>query len=219
MISTLKAVNLMDIYELKKEQVKLASKVIVQDRSIKLKSIAGTYCLPVGDKLLGCVVVLSFPDLELLEKKTFLLDNPLPYKTGFLAYREMPAIIDAFNQLEEEPDIILVNAPGILHLRKVGMASHLGLALNKPTIGVTTNHLIGKIEKGKIMMDGEILGFEVRTRDHSNPVYVSPGHMVSLGSSLSIVQKAIKHPHKMPEPLHLAQRIAKKKAKVSNVTK
>jgi len=137
----------------------------------------------------------------------------LPYRPGFQAYREMPAMIEAFNSLEQEPDLILVSGTGVAHPRKLGIASHLGLALNKPTIGVTQKLVFGNVDKGKIMLYNDIVGFEIITREHANPVYVSPGHLVSLGSTLDTVSKIIKFPHKMPEPLHLAHKFARKKVK------
>lgn len=200
----------MDFQELKKEQRKLAPKVILRDSFTTIKTIGGADCAQTKNKIFACVVVCGFPSLKLIEVKTAVLSDPLPYKPGFLAYREMPAIIEAFNKLENEPDVLLVDGSGLLHPRKLGMASHLGLALNKPTIGLTKKFFIGNIEKGKIYLDNELAGFEIKTRDHANSLYVSPGHLVSLGTCLNIVRQSILPPHKLPEPLHLAHRFAKK---------
>lgn len=203
----------MELKELKKEQRKLAEKVILKEDFTKIKTIGGVDCAQTKNKIIACVVVCEFPSLKLLEKQTATLADPLPYKPGFLAYREMPAIIEAFNKLENEPDVLLVDGSGILHPRKLGMASHLGLALNKPTIGVTKKFFIGDIEKGKIYLDKELAGFEIRTREHAKSLYISPGHLISLGTTLKIIHQSIKPPHKLPEPLHLAHRFAKKELK------
>lgn len=216
----------MDLYELKREQQKLASKIVLEDGFETIdavKTIGGAECVQVvdvkpdngqrSDKILAVVVVCEFPSLKLKEYKTYLLDNPLLYRPGFQAYREMPAIIEAYNMLDEEPDILLVAASGVIHPRGIGMASHLGLALNEPTIGVTEKLLTGNVENGKVLLDGEVAGFELRTKEFAKPVYVSPGHLVSFGTALDIVQKTIIYPHKMPEPLHLAHKIARKEAK------
>lgn len=202
----------MDSLELKKEQLKLAPKVVLNDGFSTLKTIGGVDCIAQGEKVLSCIVVCAFPSMKLLEKKTFVLDNPLPYVPGFQAYREMPAMIEAYNQLEQEPNLLLVSGAGIAHPRRIGIASHLGLALNKPTIGVTQKLLFGKVVQGKIVAGPEIRGFEIRTREYSNPVYVSPGHLVSLGTVLRIMPKIIHAPHKMPEPLHLAHKFARQRA-------
>ena len=205
--------NTLDTFELKKEQARLARKVQLQDDFDKVKTIGGVDCVSTENKILASVVVCEFPSLKLIEKKTYSLPNPLPYRAGFQAYREMPAIIEAYNQLDEEPDVIMVNGLGVNHPRKIGMAAHLGLALNKPTFGVTQKLPFGKVENGKIINHNEHVGFEVKTREHANPVYVSPGHLITLGSTLNLVSKTIVFPHKMPEPIHIARKIAKKKVK------
>jgi deoxyribonuclease V len=200
----------MDLYELKKEQYKLGKKVILRDGFAKIKTIGGVDCAQTKNKLIAFVVVCEFPSMKLIEKQTFVLPDPLPYSPGFLAYREMPAIIEAFNKLENEPDLVLVDGSGVLHPRKFGMASHLGLALNKPTIGLTKKSFVGKSENGKIYLGNELIGFEVKTREYANSLYISPGHLVSLGSTLKVIQQSIKPPHKLPEPLYLAHKFAKK---------
>ncbi|MBS3169442.1 endonuclease V [Candidatus Woesearchaeota archaeon] len=200
----------MDLRELKQEQLRLAPKIILRDSFTKVKTIGAAACVSCGKDLIACVVVCGFPALTLKEKKTFLLPDPLTYVPSYEAYREMPAIIEAFNRLEEEPDILLVNGPGINHPCRFGLAAHLGLALQKPTIGVGEKVSLGTVQQGKIMFNGELLGFEVLTREYANPLFVSPGNLISLGSVLDIVRKCLKYPHKFPEPLHLAQKLAKK---------
>ena len=202
-----------DTFELKREQLKLAQRVVLKDNFTRIKTIGGTACLPVGNKLLAVVIVCEYPSMKILEKQSYLLSDPLNYIPGFLAYREMPALIEAYNKLEQEPDLLIVNSQGVAHPRKIGLASHLGLALNIATIGVTKNQLLGKIENGKMIYHNEIVGFEIKTREHANPVYVSPGHNISLGSTLKLISEMILPPHKMPEPLHLARKYAKKEVK------
>ncbi|MBU0457629.1 MAG: endonuclease V [Nanoarchaeota archaeon] len=206
----------MDLFELKKEQLKLARKISLKDDFSTIKTIGGAVCVQLGNKLLAMIVVCGLPSFKIIEKKSYVLNNPLSYKPGFLAYREMPAIIEAYNQLEEEPDLLFVMGAGVLHPRKIGIASHLGLALNKATIGIQEKLIIGNAEKGKIFLDDEMLGFEMKTKEHSNPIFASPGYLVSMGTVLNIIPKTIIHPHKIPEPLYLARKIAKKLVKTKN---
>jgi len=203
----------MDLVELKKEQLKLAAKIVLRDSFTSLKTIGGIDCVAQGNELIATVVVCEFPSMKVLETKTYVLADPFRYVPGFQAYREMPAMIEAYNQLEQEPDLLLVSGAGIAHPRRIGIASHLGLALNKATIGVAETLLVGNVEQGKILFENEIVGFEIRTREHSNPIYVSPGHLVSLGMALNTIPQTIQYPHKMPEPLHLAHKMARKKGK------
>ena len=203
----------MDTFELKREQLKLSRKIVLKDNFAKIKTVGGTACFPIENKLLAVVIVCEYPSMKVIEKQSYILPNPINYIPGFLAYREMPAIIEAYNKLEQEPDLLIVNGQGIAHTRKIGLASHLGLALNKATIGVTKTPLLGKIENGKLIYHNEIVGFEIKTREHANPVYVSPGHHISLGSTLRLITEMIIPPHKMPEPLHLARKYAKKEMK------
>ena len=210
--------TIMDCSELKKEQLKLASRIIVYDGFTTIKTIAGATCLNFQNKILASIVVLEYPSFTLLEKKTYWLSDPIPYRPGFQAYREMPALLEAYNLLETEPDILLVSGAGRAHPRKIGLASHLGLALNLPTIGITEKLVFGRVEQGKIYINHEICGFEVRTREHANPVYVSPGHLVALDSALEVVSKTILYPHKLPEPLHAAHKLGRKMLKEKEET-
>lgn len=203
----------MDTLELRREQQRLSQKIVLRDGFEEIKTIAGIDTQIVGNKLLACVVVCEYPSLKVIESQTYTLNSPLPYKPGFQAYREMPAMIEAYNKLSQEADVILVKGEGILHPRRMGVASHLGLSLNQATIGITSSLTLGKVNEGKIIYDNEVCGFEITTREHANPVYISPGHLIALGSILEIVTKTLRYPHKMPEPLHLAHKILKKKIK------
>ncbi len=203
----------MDLIELKREQLRLAPKIVLRDGFSNLKTIGGISCAAAGKNIIACVVICEYPSMKLLETTFYELADPLPYQYSYEAYREMPAMIEAFNRLNQEPDLVLVDGTGILHPRKIGIASHIGLALNVPTIGMTDKLLLGREEKGKIILYNDIVGFEITTREHSLPLYVSPGHLVGLGTVLDVIQKMIQYPHKMPEPVHLAHKLAKKRVK------
>ncbi len=192
----------METYELKLEQLRLAKKITTLDKIKNPKTIGAAICINKENSLIAAVVTFSYPELTLLEKHTYTHANPLPFKADFQAYREMPAIIEAFNLLDEEPDILLVHGRGINHPRKIGLASHLGLMLNQPTIAIT--------DKESPTTTDEIVSITFQSRPHANPLFISPGYKVSLGTTKRLVPNLMKHPHKMPEPLHIARKVAKK---------
>ena len=200
----------MDTIELKKEQERLARKVELRDTFDKISLVGAVECAQINNELRATIVVLEFPSFKIIETRSYVLHNPLPFKQGFQAYREMPAIIEAFNQLNQEPELLLVKGRGINHPRRMGIATHLGLVLNLPVIGISDKLICGKVENGKIINNSEIVGFEITTKEFANPIYVSPGNNISLGSALSLISKMIIAPHKMPEPLHIARKISKK---------
>ena len=191
--------------KLKEEQLKLAKEVVLKESFSKVKLIAGCDQAFVDGEVVSGVVVLD-KDMQTVEKAYSIVKAQIPYIPGFLFYREGPAIIDAFNKLEKKPDVLLVDGNGILHPIRLGMASHLGVVLDIPTIGVTKRLMCGDVKEGKVYVDKEIRGIELKTREHSNPLYVSPGHKISFGKSMEVVKNSLKHPHKLPEPLHLAHR-------------
>lgn len=196
---------------MKQEQLKLSGKIELIDRFSKVETIAGFDQTYNGNNVISCVVILD-KNMKVIEKKCATTKVSVKYKAGYLAYREMPAMVKAYSMIENEPDIVLVDGQGITHPRRFGIASHFGLAINKPVIGVSKN-LYGKVKEGKIFIEDELRGFELVTREHAKPIYVSPGHMVTPGSAIRIVQKCIRAPHKMPEPLHIAHRLARKELK------
>ena len=200
----------MNLEKLKEEQLKLAKKVIISDNFKKIGKIAGVDQSFVGENIVSGIVVCSYKDSEPLEKKYAVIEAKFPYISGFLSYREGPAVVESFNKLEDKPDILLVDGNGILHPRRIGMASHIGILLDMPTIGVAKSLIGGKIIGGTVYMEKEARGYELITREHSKPLYISPGHKVSLKTSLEIVKKCIKSPHKLPEPLYLAHRYVNK---------
>ncbi|MBI5398199.1 endonuclease V [Candidatus Woesearchaeota archaeon] len=197
----------MRITELKKEQIRLAKKVTTKDEFAEIKRIAGCDQAFVGNQVISAVVVLTFPALEVLEKKFGVADAPIPYVPGFRSYREAPAVVEAFGKLKEKPDMLLCDAHGILHERRIGMASHLGILLDVPTIGISTNLLVGEVRDDKIYVENELRGMLLKTKEYAKPIYVSPGHRVSLKSAVEIVQKCLTG-HKLPEPIHQAHKFA-----------
>lgn len=199
----------MDLKKLKEEQLKLAKEVSLKDSFTKVNFIGGCDQAFVNDDVISGIVVLD-KDTKIVEKKYAIVKAKIPYIPGFLFYREGPAVVEAFNKIEKKPDVLLVDGNGILHPRRLGMASQLGIVLDIATIGVTKNLMCGDVKEGKVYVDKEIRGFELKTGEYAKPIYVSPGHKISLGKSLGIVKSHTKLPHKLPEPLHLAHRYVNK---------
>ena len=203
--------------ELKKEQLKLAKKVITADGFEKITTIAGADQAYVGNKEISSIVVCDYKTLEVIEKKHAIVDSKLPYKSGFLFYRDGPAVMEAFNKLDNKPDVLIVEANGILHPRRIGMAPHVGILLDVPTMGVTKRLMLGQVKGNTIYVEKEARGYELITRQHARPIYVSPGNKVSLKTSLEIIKNCLREPHKLPEPLHLAHKYANKVKNESSI--
>ncbi len=201
---------MVDLGKLKEEQLKLAEKVIVNDKVKKVKTIAGADQSYVGNKVISAIVVCNYKSLEIIGEKHAIVDARIPYIRGFLFYRDGPAVMEAFNMLEHKPDVLIVQGNGILHPRRIGMASHVGILLDVATIGVTKRLMLGEVKDKTIYVEKEARGYELITREHSKPIYISPGYKVSLKTSLEIIKKCLRHPNKLPIPLQLARKYGKK---------
>jgi deoxyribonuclease V len=199
-----------DIDNLEKEQIKLSKEIITRDDYKKITKVAGFGRAFLSNKILAVVTVFDYRTKKIIESKFSVSELEFPYIPGLLSYRESKALIDAYNKLENEPDIVIVPAHGLLHPRKFGMASHIGLLIDKPAIGISKHLICGKVEEGKIYIEKSIVGSVIKTKEHSNPIYLSIGHKISLGSAIDIIKRLTLYPHKMPEPLHEANKIAKK---------
>jgi deoxyribonuclease V len=200
----------MNVRDLKKEQLRLAKKVVVKDDFEELEYIGGCDQAFVDDKVVSAVVVLDYNTLKVVEKKYATADAPIQYIPGFLSYRESPAVIAAVSKLEQKPDILMVDGNGILHPRRIGMASHLGILLDMPTIGVAKKLFLGEEKDGKIIVEEEARAIAMKTKEHAKPIYISPGHRVSLKTAAEITKKCLVEKHKLPEPLHEAHKYSNK---------
>lgn len=188
------------------EQLKLAKKISIKDDFEKAELFAGCDTAYTGNKIIAAVIVLD-KEGRIIEKKHAVDAITFPYIPGLLAYRDSKAIIAAFQKLENKPDILFINANGILHPRRIGMASHLGLLLDTATIGIAKHLLIGKIVDGKVYDKDEVLASAQVSKKGANPIFISPGHKIGFRSSIEFTKKFMKE-HKLPEPLHLAHRYA-----------
>jgi deoxyribonuclease V len=204
------------ITELTEKQRKLRSQIKLQSQDAPITTIAGCDSAFLGDQILSVFVVLSFPDLQELEVKHHLAPVMLPYIPGFLAFREAPNLVSTFNLLKIKPDIIMVDGHGIMHPRRLGIATHLGILLNTPTFGVAKKKLVGTFfppEKNKgstspVTDKGETLGVALTSKDKVKPIFISPGHLCDLDTALDLTLKTLKR-HKLPEPTRLADKYSK----------
>ena len=163
----------------------------------------------------GAVVVLSYPELELVEVKVVTDRLNFPYIPGLLSFREAPLILAACEELAVTPDLVMVDGQGIAHPRRLGLASHLGLFLDIPTIGCAKSRLCGSHEEpgyeagsyAGLSDNGEVIGAAVRTRTGVKPVYVSIGHKVDLPSTIRQVLRCCRG-YRLPEPTRLAHQAA-----------
>lgn len=194
----------MNLSKLKKEQIKLSKKIMLNDsiKINKIKIIGGCDQAFYKDKIISAIIIFKFPSLEIIEKKYSIIKESFPYIPGYLSYREVPPIIKTYRKLKNKPDILLCDFNGILHPRKIGAASHLGVLLNICTIGVAKSLLCGEVKKSYVYLDKEKVGYELK-RENFKPIYISPGNKISLESSVKIVKGLIKE-NKLPEPLRLA---------------
>ncbi|MDH3382103.1 MAG: endonuclease V [Flavobacteriaceae bacterium] len=198
------------IQKFREEQLKLAKKVVIKDEFEEIKLVGGVDQAFVGNDVISAVVVCDYRTMKVLEKQYAVVKTNVPYIPSYLSYREAPAIIEAVNKLEKKPNVLLVDGHGIAHPRKIGLASHTGLSLDIPTIGIAKALLCGEVKEERIIIGESTRGYQLIAKEHANPLFVSPGHKVGLKNSLEIVKNCIRLPHKLPEPLHLAHRYADK---------
>lgn len=157
------------------------------------------------------VVVFSFPALREIERVWVAARTAFPYVPGLLSFREIPLLLPAFERLQAEPDVIFVDGQGLAHPRRFGMASHLGLVLDRPTIGCAKSRLIGLyrepgLRRGchtRLLDKGEIVGTALRTRDGVAPIFVSVGHCIDLPSAIRLTLRCCEG-FRIPKPTRRA---------------
>jgi deoxyribonuclease V len=200
-------------------QKEMAAKVRREPLSKKPRFIAGAdISYDIGsNQHLAAVILLSFPDLQVLEEVSTGGQVDFPYIPGYLSFREVPLLAQAFLKLKQEPDLIICDGQGIAHPRRIGLATHLGLILDMPTIGAAKSLLCGRfVEPGKkrgsispIIHKEEEIGVALRTKDNVSPLIVSLGHRITLEESIRYVLASATR-YRMPEPTRLAHNFANK---------
>ena len=205
------------IAEARRIQQELAQKVILEDRFGTPSYVAG---VDVGFEQQGtitraAIAVLSFPALQLVEQGIARIKTTFPYVPGYLSFRELPAVLEALEKLTTRPDMFLCDGQGIAHPRAFGIACHLGLLTDTPSIGVAKSRLIGSytepgVHKGDweyLQHDGRNIGVVLRTRSNVKPLFVSPGHRVSIPGAKDLVMACVTR-YRLPETTRHAHKLA-----------
>jgi deoxyribonuclease V len=197
-------------------QRRMSHEIRIRDEFGPIRTIAGLDLSFSRDDEIGhaVVVVLSVPEMRPVETRYASGPIPMPYVPGLLSFRESPIALQAFAQLEAIPDLVMVDGAGIAHPRGLGIASHLGLWLDVPTIGVAKSFLTGVYDRSfapdtfpsSVPLDdkaGKRIGSVLWTRPRTNPLYISPGHRVSIESAERLVIESLRG-YRLPEPTRQA---------------
>ena len=209
----------MDLADLRQQQLSLAGSTIREDRFIvdppRLIGGADVGFEQGGEITRAAMVLLSYPQLELVEYQIARIPTTMPYIPGFLSFREYPALLKAWEMLSQKPDLLFVDGHGISHPRRLGVASHFGLLVDVPTIGVAKKRLCGKFEPlgpepgalAPLMDKGEQLAWVWRSKARCNPLFIATGHRIGLDSALGWVQRCTRG-YRLPEPTRWADAVA-----------
>jgi deoxyribonuclease V len=199
-------------------QKNLRHRIILKKSFSRVRTIGGgdVSYQKEGNSLFGAMVVLSFPHMETLDVATACGKISFPYLPGLLTFREGPILIKIFQKLRIRPDVLLFDGQGIAHPRGVGLATHLGIWFNLPSIGCAKTPLLGESvlprpSKGSfelIQDNGREVGVVLRTKDRVRPVFVSPGHRIDLPTSLRLVLESCQG-FRIPEPLRRAHQVSR----------
>lgn len=198
-------------------QQHLRSQVITTDAIGPVHTVAGVDVGFEANNTItrAAVAVLSWPELQLQEQAIARRPTSFPYIPGLLSFREIPTVLDALGQLQIQPDLLLCDGQGIAHPRRFGIACHLGLLVNLPSIGVAKSRLIGQHQEvaeqrgswQPLLDQGEVIGAVLRTRPKTKPLYISPGHRISLETAITYVMSCTTR-YRLPETTRWAHRLA-----------
>lgn len=168
-----------------------------------------------GDIGQAAIVVFSFPDLEIIDQATATRESVFPYVPGLLSFREGPVVLDAIEKLKQQPDVLIFDGQGYAHPRRFGLACHLGLYLDRPSIGCAKTRFIGTYEQpgpnkgdcSPLLDQGETIGMVVRTKANTNPLFVSVGHKIDLPTAVKVVLRCVRG-YRLPETTRAADHLA-----------
>ncbi|GAC1364447.1 MAG: deoxyribonuclease V [Ktedonobacteraceae bacterium] len=201
-------------------QHELAGRIILEDRVGEVRLVAGVD-MAINEEheaARAAVVLLTYPEMAVVERHVYEEAIRMPYIPGLLSFREAPSVLGAFKKLRKRPDLVLVDGQGIAHPRRIGIGAHLGLWLEIPTIGCAKSILTGHYNKDALGEEAgswvpllnkkETIGAVVRTRTRVSPMIISPGHLISLETSIRYVL-ACTRGYRLPEPTRIADKLSK----------
>ena len=194
----------------------LVAKVRQEPLPRPVETLAGIDVSIRGNLAQAAIVVIRFPDLDVVDQAVWRAEVPFPYVPGLLSFREMPVILPALERLTVRPDVLVTDSQGRAHPRRFGLACHLGVLLDWPTFGVAKSLLTGKYqelghEKGSraaLVHKGEVVGMALRTRTNVKPVYVSVGHRITLKEAVELALACAPR-YKIPEPTRQAHLLSR----------
>jgi deoxyribonuclease V len=196
-------------------QESLARRVLLTPLRKEIRTVAGVDCAFSGEKTIAAVTLFDYTSLSPLEQCHVVMKTGFPYVPGYLSFREGPAIIAALAKLPTPPDLLIVDGQGIAHPRRIGIASFLGVLLDIPSIGCAKSRLLGVYEeppplKGSwspLLDNGEMIGAVLRTKEKVRPLFVSPGHLITIQEAIShVLHCAVRY--RLPEPQRAADSLA-----------
>lgn len=202
---------IIEVEKSRKRQNKLKGRVSIKPIKKNIKIVAGGDVAYLNNLAIGGIVALKIPRLEVIEKTFAIKKNVFPYVRGLLAFREAPVLIQAIKKLKCRPDVFIFDGHGIAHPERIGIASHIGVLIDKPTIGCAKSVLIGKFslpgrKKGSytfIYDKCDIIGAMLRTKTDIKPVVISSGNKINLEDSMRIVLQCCRT-FRIPEPIRFA---------------
>jgi deoxyribonuclease V len=164
----------------------------------------------------AAIVVLSFPELTVLEEVTATRETAFPYIPGLLTFREGPVVFDALAKLQTQPDVFMFDGQGIAHPRRLGIAAHIGVLMDRPSIGCAKSRLTGTYtepgpnqgDRSPLTYRGEQLGIVLRSKPRTNPLFISVGNKIALDLALEVVLRCLRG-YRLPEPTRLADKLSK----------
>lgn len=197
--------------KLREEQINLSRNISLQDDFGDIKTVAGIdVAYPDNEfhEACGACVVLDYHTKQIIEESVVFSLTDFPFISTYFSYRELPIVQKLMNHLRSNPSLLLLDGNGIIHPYHCGFASHAGITLDIPTIGIAKTLLFGKVKDSQVIIDKETRGYAYSKKHVTRPIYVSPGHRVSLKTSLEVAKHLSSS--KIPEPLRIAHHLAKK---------